>query len=92
MTSQSRRERAFSDRALSMPVGASQYTGVGERTSSAPAGTLYKLDNGRRPSAGTKVGHTLVEEDESEPKMSANAGALRPSHSRRSDEVRPGDP
>ena len=75
-----------------MPVGASQYPGIGERTASAPAGPQCKLDNGRRPSAGTKVGHTLVEEDESVPRMEVNTGALRPSHSRRSDEVRPGDP
>jgi hypothetical protein len=66
--------------------------GMGDRTSSAPAGDLYQVDNGRRPSAGTKVGHTLVEEDKSVSGMSASTSALGRSHSRQSDEVRPGDP
>ncbi|KAJ6119339.1 hypothetical protein N7523_003619 [Penicillium sp. IBT 18751x] len=82
MTSQSRRERAFSDRAQAMPAGAPPRPGMGDRTASAPHGDLHRLDNGRRPSVGTIGGQTLVEEDESLSGMSASTGALRPSRSR----------
>jgi hypothetical protein len=75
-----------------MSAGAPLRSGTGDRTSSAPAGDSYQVDNGRRPSAGTKVGHTLVEEDESVSGMSASTSALGRSRSRQSDEVRPGDP
>lgn len=92
MTSQSRHERAFSDRAQAMSAGAPPRPGMGDRTSSAPPGDLYKLDNGRRPSVGTKSGQTLVEEDEGLSGMSASTGALRQSRSRHGDEVRVEDP
>lgn len=92
MTSQPRRDRAFSDRAQAVPAGAPSRPGMGDRTSSAPAGDLYKLDNERRPSARTNVNHTLVEEDESIFGMSASTGALGRSGPRQCDEVRPGDP
>jgi hypothetical protein len=40
---------------------------MGSRTSSAPAGGLYKLDVARKPGTGTTVEHTLLEEDEGSP-------------------------
>ena len=88
MTSQSRRERAFSDRAQAMPAGALPRAGMGDRTASAPHGDLYRLDNGRRPSVGTMSGQKQVDEDESLSGMSASTGALRQSRSRHGDEVR----
>jgi hypothetical protein len=74
-----------------MSAGAPPRPGMGDRTSSAPPGDLYKVDNGRRPSVGTKSGQTLVEEDEGLSGMSASTGALRRSRSRHGDEVRVGD-
>jgi hypothetical protein len=65
MISQSRRERAHSDKAQAMAT-APQRPGLGSRTSSAPGG-LYKLDLVRNPGSGTKSEHTLVEEDEGSP-------------------------
>lgn len=50
-----------------MPATASQRPGMGGRTSSAPAGDLYKLDVVRKPGSGTKIEHTLLEEDEGSP-------------------------
>ncbi|KAJ5824071.1 hypothetical protein N7447_006411 [Penicillium robsamsonii] len=64
MISQTRRERAYSDKAQAM--AAPQRPGMGSRTSSAPGG-LYKLDAARKPGAGTYSEHTLVEEDEGSP-------------------------
>ncbi|KAJ5503470.1 hypothetical protein N7463_006344 [Penicillium fimorum] len=64
MISQTRRERAHSDKAQAM--ASPQRPGMGSRTSSAPGG-LYKLDVVRNPGAGTKSEHTLVEEDEGSP-------------------------
>ncbi|KAJ5085982.1 hypothetical protein N7532_010753 [Penicillium argentinense] len=61
MSSQARRERALSDRTQAMPVGPPQRPGMGNRTSSAPAGELHELDSGRR--SGPNVGHTLMEEE-----------------------------
>ncbi|KAJ5206819.1 Guanine-nucleotide dissociation stimulator CDC25 [Penicillium cf. griseofulvum] len=65
MISQSRRERAHSDKAQAMAT-APQRPSLGGRTSSAPGG-LYKLDLVRNPGSGTKSEHTLVEEDEGSP-------------------------
>ncbi|KAJ5121907.1 hypothetical protein N7526_008844 [Penicillium atrosanguineum] len=87
MTSQSRRERAFSDRAQAIAAGAPSRPGMGDRTASAPHGDLYRVDNGRRPSVGTMGGQRLVEEDESLSGMSASTGALRQSRSRHGDEL-----
>ncbi|KAJ5363944.1 uncharacterized protein N7496_009657 [Penicillium cataractarum] len=70
---QSRRARASSDRAQAMPPGVPQRPGIGSRTSSAPAGELYKLDTGRRPSSAAKIGHTLLEEDEGSSSTSHDA-------------------
>lgn len=50
-----------------MPATASQRPGMGGRTSSAPAGDLYKLDVVRKSGSGTKIEHTLLEEDEGSP-------------------------
>ncbi|KAJ5579307.1 hypothetical protein N7450_008174 [Penicillium hetheringtonii] len=76
MSSQARRERALSDR---IPP---QRPGMGSRTSSAPAGGLYKLDPSRR--SAPNVGNPLMEEDEASPGESNNMS--KRSHSRQ-----PGD-
>lgn len=49
-----------------MPATASR-PGMGNRTSSAPPGGLYKLDVARKPGTGMTVEHTLLEEDERSP-------------------------
>ncbi|KAI3149304.1 hypothetical protein CBS147325_3316 [Penicillium roqueforti] len=67
ISQQPRRERAYSDKARGMPATASQRPGMGSRTSSAPPGGLYKLDVVRKPGTGTKVEHTLLEEEEASP-------------------------
>lgn len=67
ISQQSRRERAYSDKAHAMTATASQRPGMGSRTASAPAGGLYKLDVARKPGTGTQVEHTLLEEDEGTP-------------------------
>ncbi|KAJ5187603.1 hypothetical protein N7449_010597 [Penicillium cf. viridicatum] len=67
ISQQSRRERAYSDKAQAMIATASQRPGMGSRTASAPAGGLYKLDVARKPGTGTQVEHTLLEEDEGTP-------------------------
>ncbi|KAJ5964252.1 uncharacterized protein N7479_004128 [Penicillium vulpinum] len=66
ISQQSRRERAYSDKAQAMSVTAPQRPGMGSRTSSAPGG-LYQLDEAWKPETGTKVEHTLLEEDEGSP-------------------------
>lgn len=50
-----------------MTATASQRPGMGGRTSSAPAGGLYKLDVVRKTGSGTQIGQTLLEEDEGTP-------------------------
>ncbi|KAJ5617863.1 hypothetical protein N7537_002977 [Penicillium hordei] len=67
ISQQSRRERAYSDKAQAMTAIASQRPGMGSRTASAPAGGLYKLDVARKPGTGTQAEHTLLEEDEGTP-------------------------
>ncbi|KAK4862590.1 hypothetical protein LT330_002723 [Penicillium expansum] len=67
ISQQSRRERAHSDKAQEMTATASQRPGMGGRTSSAPAGGLYKLDVVRKTGSGTQIGQTLLEEDEGTP-------------------------
>lgn len=69
-----------------MLTGLPQHPGMGSRTSSAPAGELYRLDAGRGPTSSAKVGHTLLEEDEG----SSSMGHDTPKRSRsrhRGDEV-----
>ncbi|KAJ5170300.1 uncharacterized protein N7500_003083 [Penicillium coprophilum] len=65
MISQTRRERAHSDKAQAMAT-APPRPGMGGRTSSAPGG-IYKLDLVQKPGVGTKSESTLVEEDEGSP-------------------------
>lgn len=67
ISQQSRRERAYSDKAQAMTATAAQRPGMGGRTNSAPAGGLYKLDVARKPGTGMQVEHTLLEEDEGTP-------------------------
>ena len=64
MTSQpTRRERASSDKAQAVPVP--QRPGLPNRTISAPAGGVYRLESARMAmESGNKVDRTLVEEDE----------------------------
>lgn len=70
MTSQiSRRERAHSDRAQAIPTAARP--AMGNRTTSAPAGGLHKLEAARKPGMGTQAEHTLLEEDEGSPTSEA---------------------
>jgi hypothetical protein len=61
-----------------MLAGLPQRPGMGSRTSSAPAGGLYRLDAGRGPTSAAKVGHTLLEEDEG----SSSTGHDTPKRSR----------
>lgn len=67
ISQQSRRERAYSDKAQAMTATASQRPGMGGRTASAPPGGLYKLDAARKPGTGMQVEHTLLEENERTP-------------------------
>ncbi|KAJ5876916.1 hypothetical protein N7455_000381 [Penicillium solitum] len=67
ISQQSRRERAYSDKAQAMTATASQRPGMGGRTASAPPGGLYKLDAAQKPGTGMQVEHTLLEENERTP-------------------------
>ncbi|CAI7638727.1 unnamed protein product [Penicillium discolor] len=67
ISQQSRRERAYSDKAQAMTATAPQRPGMGGRTASAPPGGLYKLDAARKPGTGMQVEHTLLEENEGTP-------------------------
>jgi len=76
VTSQlSRRERAHSDRAQATPT-ATRPT-MENRTTSAPAGGLHKLEAARRPGMGTQPEHTLLEEDEGSPTSEATRRTRR---------------
>ncbi|PWY82891.1 ras guanyl-nucleotide exchange factor RasGEF [Aspergillus heteromorphus CBS 117.55] len=72
-SSSSRRERASSDKAQPAPLP--QRPGLPNRTISAPAGGLYRLDPTRMAmDPGNKVERTLVEEDENPPSAGGNNG------------------
>ncbi|OJK00966.1 hypothetical protein ASPACDRAFT_77815 [Aspergillus aculeatus ATCC 16872] len=71
------RERAVSsDRAEAAPVP--QRPGLLNRTISAPAGGLYKLDSARLAMDSIKTERTLVEEDESLPSAGGNRTSSAP--------------
>jgi hypothetical protein len=74
MSSQlSRRERARSDRAQAIPTATRP--AMGNRTTSAPAGGLHKLEASRKPGMGTQAEHTLLEEEEGSPTTDATRHA-----------------
>lgn len=62
---------------------APQRPGMGSRTSSAPAGGLYKLDAARKPGSGTNLEQPLLEEEEGSPTV----GEAKSPQARQSGEV-----